>query len=44
MNLIDVAWACIFTLKMCGLIDTPWWIILFPLVVSFIRCCFENRK
>ena len=44
MNLIDAAWVCIFVLKMCGLITTPWWIILLPLVIIFIRCLFDSGK
>jgi hypothetical protein len=44
MNLIDVAWACLFTLKVCGLITTPWWIFIVPMVISFCVSLFADRK
>ena len=32
MGLLDTIWICIFTLKLFGLIDISWWIILIPVI------------
>lgn len=32
MSLLDTFWICVFTLKLFGLIDIAWWIILIPVI------------
>lgn len=44
MRMIETAWACLFTLKVCGLITTPWWIFIVPMVFSFFISLFDSGK
>lgn len=37
MDLIDVMCICIFTVKMFGLVATPWWLVILLMVFPTIK-------
>ncbi len=43
MKMCAVMYACAFTMKLCGVIDMSWWLIVPMAIFAYIVLTFEGK-